>query len=107
MQLLLDHGTETRKTKGISLIKGKVHKFGKKNTNIGWKNVEFIEKLKKRSLKNNFFYFIHAYFCNVEPKYIYAYSNFKGKIFPSIIKKNNIIGIQFHPEKSGMSGLIF
>jgi len=32
MQLLLDHGTETRKTKGISLIKGKVHKFGKKNS---------------------------------------------------------------------------
>jgi len=107
MQLLMQSGTETKKTNGISLFNGKVYKFNKNNINIGWRKNIFLHKENKRFFKNSFFYFVHSYFCKVEDKYVYAYSEFKGKMFPSVIKNKNIIGIQFHPEKSSISGLNF
>ena len=52
------------------------------------------------------FYFLHSYFCQVEDeKFVIAKTKYRGIEFPSIIQKNNIFGIQFHPEKSRIQGL--
>ena len=103
MQILLEKGFETKKTKGLSLIKGNVIKFKKKSPNIGWSKIKFFKNKVKKN--NNFFYFVHSNYCNVDTSSLKAISEFNGQVFPAIIQKKNIIGIQFHPEKSGFEGV--
>lgn len=53
-------------------------------------------------------YFVHSYYCDVSnQENILAVTPFNDFIFPSIIRKNNVYGAQFHPEKSGKAGLNF
>ena len=103
MQILFEKGFETKKTKGLSLIKGNVIKFKKKSPNIGWSKIKFFKNKVKKN--NNFFYFVHSNYCNVDTSSLKAISEFNGQVFPAIIQKKNIIGIQFHPEKSGFEGV--
>ena len=105
MQILLDTGYEIKKTKGLSLIKGEVKKFRDKSPNIGWDKIILTNGKKKRI--DQFFYFVHSNYCYTEKKFVMAESKHNGKIFPAIIKNKNIIGIQFHPEKSGIKGINF
>ena len=70
-------------------------------TNLGPAEVttnEFISE------KNNRFYFLHSLHVSVPEQYIISKSSF-GVEFPCMIKKDNVIGIQFHPEKSHMNGV--
>lgn len=107
MQLLLDKSEESEDCKGLGIIPGKVKKLLSKKESfphITWKDLE----LKEKKIENFFqqkYYFVHSYFCDVDPKYIFSNSVFDSKTFPSIIKSKNNIGIQFHPEKSGEPGL--
>ena len=73
---------------------------------MGWNE---LKNLKNDYLFNNIkeysFYFLHSYF--VEPndqKDINAYCNY-FQDFPACVKKNNVYGVQFHPEKSHDSGI--
>ena len=50
------------------------------------------------------FYFCHSTVVNCKPDYVVSETTFKNT-FPSIINKDNIYGIQFHPEKSHIYGL--
>ncbi len=111
MQILLTKGTEEEETDGFNFIKGDVINFNDikkvKTPNINWLNIQ--KKNDSKILKNiddAEFYFLHSYFCQVEnEKFILAKANYRGIEFPSVIKKNNIYGIQFHPEKSRFQGL--
>ena len=75
---------------------------------MGWNKV-FLKN--KHPLFNNipnesYFYFVHSYF--VEPKMIdnvLATTEYDGK-FCSVLHSNNVVGTQFHPEKSGATGLL-
>ena len=77
--------------------------------NIGWSKLKFKEKnnLPKEITLNNDFYFCHSYklkFNNSkEEEYCIGYTKNKTLI-PSMIIKNNLIGVQFHPEKSQKNG---
>lgn len=111
MQILLTKGTEETETDGFDFIKGKVINFKEikdvKTPNINWLN---IRKQNDSEILKNIndadFYFLHSYFCKVEDeKSILAKASYRGIEFPSIIKKNNVYGIQFHPEKSRLQGL--
>lgn len=115
MQLLFNNSNEFSITKGLSLIDGKVRKLQNnklnKNINIGWNKLEFNKNEFKEifsNFKKSHFYFIHSFYVN--PKNLSEniadskHENFK---FCSIIKKNNIFGTQFHPEKSGEHGIKF
>jgi len=115
MQLLFDESNEIKKTKGLGLIKGKVENLNKKKSdknnliNIGWEKIS-VKKKKgtclNYSLNNKSFYFIHKYCCKPKNKdIIIANSRFNNVIFCSAIKSKNIEAYQFHPEKSGISGL--
>ncbi len=110
MQLLLDE-SEEGKLKGLGLIPGKVKKLNfdlnNKIPNIGWRNIEILNSnsIINKLEKNDKFYFVHSYFCNVtDDKNIIALSEHTVK-FPAIIKKNKIFGCQFHPEKSNIYGM--
>lgn len=113
MQLLFDESNEFGYSKGLGLIKGKVRKIDyKKNypvPHMGWNNI-LLNKNKNNFLtkqdKKNMFYFVHSYYCI--PKYLKnictetIYGNFK---FCSSVRENNVIGMQFHPEKSSKPGI--
>jgi imidazole glycerol-phosphate synthase subunit HisH len=70
------------------------------NMNIGWSNI---------SINNSSYYFCHSHYLNFydqNDNEILASIDLKKKI-PAIIQKNNIIGVQFHPEKSQRNGRNF
>lgn len=113
MQLFFSKSEEFGNTKGLNLFKGNVKKISnikKIQTNIGWCEVKINEKnsFKKNYFHKKYFYFIHSYCVN--PLYnedIYATSFHQNLRFVSIVKKKNIFGTQFHPEKSGKDGILF
>ena len=108
MQMLFDKSFEDGEYDGLGLIKGEVVRFDTnlKVPHIGWNEL----KLKKRTrlfdgVDDMNFYFVHSYHasgCNkedVETTCIYDYE------FVSSVNKDNVWGAQFHPEKSGDTGL--
>lgn len=115
MQLLFDSSNEFKITKGLGLVQGEVSVFNSvtpKNDyslNVGWR--EITKKNVKNSLlkeinKKDEFYFIHSYYCKPkDQKIISTNSIFNKKHFCSSIKSKNVEAFQFHPEKSGISGL--
>ena len=114
MQLLLTSGYEGGKNSGLDFIKGNVRLLKKKNKSlilpfVGYKKVNFdIEKAKYlKKFQNQKFYFIHSF--EVKPRKINILSHTKEQSlkYVSSIINNNIMGFQFHPEKSGEIGLEF
>lgn len=107
MQLLFDWSAEGN-TPCLGLLKGKVKRFtgNIKIPQIGWNAVETdIDNTLFSNIKNNsYFYFVNSYYCDPSDKKVVAGKTQYGKTFPSIIVKDNIVGVQFHPEKSGKDG---
>lgn len=122
MQLLLSKSYEFGENEGLDLIPGEVKPFDKIYNKEGsllypipqiqWNKVNFV------SNKSNIFdidfdnelymYFINSFYCELKSKdHIIASSSYANIEYPSIIKHDNIVGFQFHPEKSGLLGLNF
>lgn len=111
MQLMAKSSTEGN-AEGFGWIDAKVLRFDINNKlkykvpHIGWNNISLKKKCKifNEIDENSSFYFVHSFYmqCN-NVKDIIAETVYESK-FVSAIKKNNIIGTQFHPEKSHDSG---
>jgi glutamine amidotransferase len=108
MQILSEESSESENVYGLGLIDGKFKRLFEtrkfKVPNVGWHRI--LSKKKNKILHNlssQNFYFDHSYYLD-NNKYTVGYINYKNKI-PSIIRKNNIIGFQFHPEKSQNAGV--
>ena len=96
---------------------GKVDKINKDRNNkkikiphINWSNLYFIDENSKFNFNQNLngrsFYFVHSYMVFPENKNdLIAYCKYFDINIPAIIKSHNVIGFQFHPEKSGKNGL--
>lgn len=112
-QMLLEKSEEGSEP-GLGWIKGECKKFNFKENklklsipNMGWNEVEFDKDfvLYKNLTENSRFYFVHSYFMNC------TYSeNSRGKAnygieYTCAIQKDNIFGVQFHPEKSHKFGM--
>ena len=108
MQMLFDKSYEDGEYEGLGLIRGEVVRFDTtlKVPHIGWNELQ----LKKRTplfdgVDDMNFYFVHSYHasgCNkedVETTCVYDYE------FVASVNKDNVFGAQFHPEKSGDTGL--
>ena len=109
-QLLFTKSYEFEKTKGLGIIEGDFISFNKENfpINIGWRKLVSYNKKKDyfNLLNNKFFYHIHSYYLtNFDEKISLSFSNNGNFQYCSSILKKNIIGFQFHPEKSGSIGL--
>jgi glutamine amidotransferase len=118
MQLLMEFGEEHSKTKGLNLIPGKVVKFPSKfdefskikTPHIGWSELSFESTHSKynnfRQFNNKQMYFVHSYYVDPNNKSdslaTTKHDNFE---FCSVISSGSIFGCQFHPEKSGGTGL--
>ena len=105
MQILFD-SSEEGQSEGLSFIPGKVKKFknldGTSGIHMGWNSIN--AKKIDNSFDQKKFYFAHNYYVECNKDLILAQSHHIIK-FPSIVKKDKIIGIQFHPEKSHQSGI--
>lgn len=114
MQLLFQKSEESENNiTGLSLLEGRSRKLKKaekkfiKIPHVGWNslNIKKKEKILEYIENDSNFYFIHSYYVEPEdPEIITATCN-HGIEFPSVIEDNNIIGIQFHPEKCQVNGL--
>jgi glutamine amidotransferase len=112
MQLLTDF-SEEGSSAGLSLISGKTVQLRKDGdsrkilSNVRWARLEQnTETAQPLSIcTNGQFYFCHSYRVECESEAVVAYSYAMGERFPAIIRSGNIVGIQFHPEKSHHHGL--
>jgi glutamine amidotransferase len=117
MQMLLEESEEFGVTKGIGLIKGKVIKIPIKESNkiklphISWneikpKNIQWQNTILNKVDINSDMYFVHSYVVKPDNNdEILSTTNYFDAEFCSALKKDNIYGCQFHPEKSARSGL--
>lgn len=108
MQLLYEKSHEYGEYDGLGLIEGDVDflDIDLKVPHMGWNNLKF-EKSDDEILKyikeDSYVYFVHSYYANSSNKELVAYAEYEKKI-PAIVRKDNIYGLQFHPEKSGEVG---
>ena len=110
MQLFFEKSSEFKSTKGLCIIKGQVKKIPKKTgtkTHIGWKKIiDTKNYIFKKNKEAGFYYFVHSFYCDVKNKSnIIFRSSIKNFSFVSGVKQENLIGLQFHPEKSGSDGV--
>lgn len=110
MQLLMDYSEEFGKHQGLGLLKGGVNKIKTKAKlpQIGWNTVKIIKtnKLTNNIKNNDWFYFVHSYVIRPKNnKQVFGITEYGKGEFCSIISYNQVYGVQFHPEKSGPSGL--
>lgn len=110
MQVFANQGYEFGEYSGLSLIDGSVKKLETNKyplPNIGWNNIDVKKDnlLFKKLEENNSFYFVHSFaFIPNNIDNVIASSIYENK-FVCAIQKNNIFGVQFHPEKSQKSGI--
>ena len=113
MQILFDKSYEYGEYKGLGLINGNIisMKDNLKNKKLkvphmGWNSLEFLkeDKILKYINVGEYVYYVHSYYAENCNDSVIACSDYDIKI-PGIVKNNNIYGIQFHPEKSGKTGL--
>jgi len=117
-QIIFEESEEDGGTKTLGILKGKVVRFPDpllfkgeklKVPHMGWNSVIVGDsERKKNSLfsgvkQGSYFYFAHSYYCTVGP-YTGGITNY-GIDFSSFVRKDNIMAVQFHPEKSQDKGL--
>ena len=105
---LMEHG----RSSGFGIIDANVIPFNKvKKFNIGWSNIKISENsFLFKNFSDKSFYFCHSHFVKFNNKNNEKYCHGKiihGETVPSIIIKNNFMGVQFHPEKSQTNGVKF
>ena len=112
LQMFADIGHEETVTKGLGWIPGKVSKIDNQNNkyklpHIGWNQINIVKdsKIFKDIDNNSHMYFVHSYeFIPEDKTVISAITDYSSNIVCSV-EKDNIMGTQFHPEKSDKIGL--
>ena len=111
-QLLFDSSEEFGKTKGLGIISGKILKFNNSKIHrvphMGWNVLSYIKPGENPliNVKSKEIYFVHSYYavCNKEEA-ILSKTEYYDFEFISSINQKHVFGTQFHPEKSGETGL--
>ncbi len=110
MQLIFEKGYEFEECDGLGLIKGSVRKMedtGLIIPHMGWNKLEVLNncKLLDGLGDNEYVYFVHSYKAECADKDISAYCEYGGRVPALVHDGKYVYGAQFHPEKSGETGL--
>ncbi len=122
MQMLLDHSEENGSHDGLGILAGRVRAIPRegidgsrrrKVPHIGWNSLEYPphrshwqESCLASTQYGEFCYFVHSYMAVPEnPTHILAQCDYEGLAVNAAIARDNITGLQFHPERSGPEGL--
>lgn len=110
MQLLFEESHEFGQHKGLGLIPGTV-KLMKPNDDLsipqmGWNSLEFNHPcpLLNGISEDEYVYFVHSYAADCSDSYVSAYTDYGGRV-TALVSSGTVFGAQFHPEKSGETGL--
>ena len=113
MQIMAEH-SEEGVMEGLGWFKGTVKKFDLTHTkkilkvpHMGWNKVKPINDhfLFKGISADDYFYFLHSYYVATKDNRLVIGTTNYGLNFTSVTQKDNIYGVQFHPEKSHLSGI--
>ncbi len=111
MQLLFDRSYEDGDWEGLGLISGDVVRFMSSNLKVphmGWNQLirnKAYEEIGLGIEQGEYAYFVHSYYA--DPKSwddVVFYSEYGIKV-PAVVQKEHVFGMQFHPEKSGETGI--
>ena len=112
MQMLFEYSNEFGRHKGLGIMKGEIIKFNESKDNsykipqMGWNQIEVVDDNPLlKGLNGKDVYFVHSYHLIGNDENIIAYTEYAGVKYGSAVKKNNVYACQFHPEKSGETGL--
>lgn len=121
MQLLHEYSDEFGYTKGLEILSGHVESLTNfiaeadtdlRVPNVGWHplfrckfSTELINRMFMNVSDEDLFYFIHGYGVSTENLNALAISQFQSLKFSSVVGRENVVGTQFHPEKSREAGL--
>jgi imidazole glycerol-phosphate synthase subunit HisH len=105
MQLLFQSSDEHGGAEGLGLIQGEVTKIplmGSAQSSIGWRQVSFVTESIATA---HSLFFAHSYHAVAHTEYVIASYRLGQLEIIAAVKKDNLVGLQFHPEKSGAKGL--
>lgn len=111
MQLLATTGTESGDTQGLGLVEATVKRLpggpGMPLPHVGWSQVEIRNPhpVTERIKQGRDFYFVHSFAMQCEDEKNCIGATTYGEDFVSIVGSGNVVGFQFHPEKSQVNGL--
>jgi len=111
MHMIAERSSEHSETEGLGWIKGEIKRLEPSEPtdripHVGWNEVDFETQhpLLEGIANHSDFYFVHSYHFQVnDPQHIVTTTPYCGD-FTSIVQKDNIFGVQFHPEKSQKAG---
>jgi imidazole glycerol-phosphate synthase subunit HisH len=109
MQMLFEESDEFGSTPGLGLLKGTVRRFGNELVvpQVGWNRIHqkrahvLFEGIEDRP----FCYFVHSFYCQPRDEEVVVGETEYGRRYASVVARENVCGVQFHPEKSQDVGL--
>ena len=109
LQLLFDRSEEEEGCAGLGILRGSVKRFrvDLKVPHVGWNTVKRTRDsaVFKDVPDESYMYFVHSYYVEPADEYVKASRTEYGVTFTSAVQKGNMVGVQFHPEKSQDLGL--
>jgi len=107
LQWLFEGSTEAPTSKGLSVFSGQCERFapGVKVPHVGWNEVRVDpqSRLMRGVEDRSFVYYTHSYRAPVVSETV-AVTEYNGP-FSGAVERENVMGVQFHPEKSGVAGM--
>ncbi len=108
MQLLFEKSYEVEECNGLGFLEGEVvyMDIDEKVPHMGWNELIFNQEhpLLKYIKEKDYVYFVHSYYASCPDTEIAACASYGGLKVPGLVFKDNVMGCQFHPEKSGEVG---
>ena len=111
LQLLFESSEETPGEQGLGILPGRIVRIppgpGRKIPHMGWNSLEIRpdSRLFKGIRSGSYVYFVHSYYLQAQDPSIVAASTEYGVHIHAAVEKGNVFACQFHPEKSGQTGL--
>ena len=108
MQVLFEESEEHGRHRGLGLLAGRVRRLatGLPVPHMGWNRLRWPRPhpLMAGIEQGSHVYFVHSYFCDAAPEAVVATTDY-GRDFAAVVARENVLGVQFHPEKSQAAGL--
>ncbi len=109
MQMLFEESEEFGASRGLGFLRGRVRRFPDDLVvpQVGWNRVrqQNSNPLFAGIKDSAFFYFVHSYYCEPAEAEVIAGETDYGVAYASVVARENLYGVQFHPEKSQKDGL--
>jgi glutamine amidotransferase len=112
LQLLFEDSEESPGVDGLGLLKGHIVRFNEsenlKVPHMGWNQISFPKRgrLFKDIPEGSYVYFVHSYYLKADDPSIVTAGCSYGVDFDASVECGNVFACQFHPEKSGRTGLM-